>query len=162
MLVFRPQLQAPESCALLPAMAVAQRPIFGVNSEAFTAERLAAGLSLDAFSVRLGISSELLRLIEHGHVPRITTQRRIAEEMGRDVRDLFPRLEPPASILEALREARGLTIEEVAAEIDIGRKTLAKAEANKRVALRVQRQISAFYGIPIAQWYKPEDEEVAA
>lgn len=54
-----------------------------VNGEAIRAIRLAIGIPQNALAARVGIKPPTLSQIEHGtHQPRLTTTRRIADELG--------------------------------------------------------------------------------
>ena len=128
----------------------------------FAAEKR-SGSSQFALAAELGIDRTSMSSIEAGHVPRCRTQRALAERLGLPVTELIPRVAPPNSILEGMRDDRRMTIAEACIEIGISPPVLIRAEAGAVVALRVRRAISTFYGVPIAHWYRPKlDTAVAA
>jgi transcriptional regulator with XRE-family HTH domain len=129
--------------------------------------RLNAGLTRDELARLAHISPPTLRHLERGNRSTVLgheAERRVAIALGVSPEAIawgtIDR-DGPSVNLRAEREARKLTVSEVAERANVPRKTVRKAEAGGAVHPRYALRLAVFYGCAVAAFYPRPDRAAA-
>ncbi|WP_326655711.1 helix-turn-helix transcriptional regulator [Streptomyces sp. NBC_01750] len=114
-------------------------------------QRLARGLSSDQLAALAGISPETERRAESGRKPGPRVVAALAKALGVSVGELAP-AEGPLT-LRQMRQRRGLTQREVAAEVGVTSQMVSRVEAGTYGVKDASRWAAA-YGTSEAKWTK--------